>query len=140
MQRRLFIKSIGTASLGVLSVPVRADISSLFPQGELLSFNTLHTLSTEDDRFWAVVRSQFPLTYDRAYFNTGGIGASPYSVINAVKSKMDELEEMGEVGRSDTIWTGIKTKAAQIFGCSPSEIALTGCCTESMNMRQTEYL
>ena len=131
--RRTFCKTIGLStiipSVAFLTKPNPAAAHS----NDAFSMH-LDTETPKSDAYWKVVRNQFPLTKERAYFNTGGIGASPYSVINAVKSKMDELEEMGEVGRSETVWTDIKTKVAQIFGCSPSEIALTGCCTESMNI------
>jgi len=38
-----------------------------------------------DERIWSFVRGQFPLATDRVYLNTGGLGASPYAVIDAVK-------------------------------------------------------
>ena len=57
-------------------------------------------IDPSDERFWALLRDQFPLTRERAYLNTGGLGASPYVVIEAVKGKMDELETMCETGHS----------------------------------------
>ncbi|HTO94521.1 MAG TPA: hypothetical protein VMM80_09095, partial [Bacteroidota bacterium] len=46
--------------------------------------------------FWEFLRGQFPLETERAYLNTGGLGASPRSVIDAVKEKTDELERICE--------------------------------------------
>ena len=47
-------------------------------------------IDPEDEQFWKFVRTQFPLTDERAYLNTGGLGASPYAVIDAVKAKIEE--------------------------------------------------
>ena len=77
------------------------------------------TASPDDEQFWKVLRGQFPLTDERAYLNTGGLGASPYAVIDAVKAKMDELETVSETGRTEELWKDIKTAAAALFGCEP---------------------
>ncbi len=87
-----------------------------------------------NEEFWAFVRDQFPLTKDRAYFNTGGLGASPYVVLEAVKGKMDELEQICEVGRTDELWAGIKEDAARVLGCSAGEIAFVRNTTEGINI------
>jgi len=88
----------------------------------------------QDERFWAFVRDQFPLTRDRAYFNTGGLGASPYAVLDAVKAKMDELEQICEVGRTDQLWTEIKTDAGALLGCDAAELAFMRNTTEAINI------
>ncbi|MDE3056753.1 MAG: aminotransferase class V-fold PLP-dependent enzyme [Bacteroidota bacterium] len=87
-----------------------------------------------DESFWKFVRMQFPLTHDRAYLNTGGLGASPYAVIDAVKNKMDELEKISETGHSEELWKEIKTDAARLLGCDWDEIAFTRNTTEGINI------
>ncbi|MEK6572377.1 MAG: aminotransferase class V-fold PLP-dependent enzyme, partial [Bacteroidota bacterium] len=74
------------------------------------------------------------MTRERAYFNTGGLGASPYVVIETVKRKMDELEAISEVGHTEEIWAAVKAKAARLFGADPSEMTLTSCATEGINI------
>lgn len=69
------------------------------------------TSNSDDEQFWKVLRAQFPLTDERAYLNTGGLGGSPYVVIDAVKAKMDELEKVSETGHTDELWKDIKTAA-----------------------------
>ncbi|MGA9364400.1 MAG: aminotransferase class V-fold PLP-dependent enzyme [Bacteroidota bacterium] len=81
-----------------------------------------------------MIRDQFPLTHDRAYFNTGGLGASPFVVIETVKRKMDELEAVSEVGHTEEAWAAIKEKAARILGCEPAEVSLTSCATEGIDI------
>lgn len=88
----------------------------------------------DEERFWSFVRNQFPLTTDRAYFNTGGLGASPYAVIDAVKAKMDELETISETGHTEQVWTDLKAKAAGFFGCDPAELAFMRNATEGINV------
>lgn len=88
----------------------------------------------DDERFWAFVRSQFPLAENRAYFNTGGLGASPHAVIDAVKSKMDELEKVSETGHTDQLWEEIKSSAAGFLGCEAEELAFMRNTTEGINV------
>ncbi|MEK6755499.1 MAG: aminotransferase class V-fold PLP-dependent enzyme [Bacteroidota bacterium] len=91
-------------------------------------------VDADNEQFWRFVRSQFPLTNERAYLNTGGLGASPYVVIDAVKAKIDELEKISETGHSDEIWRDIKSSAAELLGCNPEEIAFTRNATEGINI------
>lgn len=88
----------------------------------------------DDEKFWKFVRNQFPLTGDRAYFNTGGLGASPYVVIDAVKSKMDELEKFSETGHTEELWKEIKTSAGSLLGCDADELAFMRNTTEGINV------
>ena len=88
----------------------------------------------DEEQFWKVLRAQFPLTDERAYFNTGGLGASPYAVIDAVKAKMDELEKVSETGHSEELWKDVKSSAAQLLGCDPGELAFTRNATEGINI------
>ncbi|MBI3004508.1 MAG: aminotransferase class V-fold PLP-dependent enzyme [Ignavibacteriales bacterium] len=91
-------------------------------------------VNPEDEQFWMFVRSQFPLTGERAYFNTGGLGASPYAVIDAVKSKIDELEKISETGHTEELWKSIKASAAGLLGCDTGEIAFMRNTTEGINV------
>ena len=88
----------------------------------------------DDEQFWKILRAQFPLTDERAYLNTGGLGASPYAVIDAVKSKMDELEKICETGHSEELWKDVKSSAAALLGCDPGEVAFTRNATEGINI------
>jgi selenocysteine lyase/cysteine desulfurase len=92
------------------------------------------TIDPDDEKFWRFLRGQFPLTHDRVYLNTGGLGASPYAVIDAVKAKMDELEKVSETGRDEETWTGIKKSSSELLGCEPGEIALVRNTTEGVNI------
>lgn len=91
-------------------------------------------VNPDDEQFWKFVRLQFPLTDERAYLNTGGLGASPYAVIDAVKAKMDELEKIAETGHSEELWKDVKTAASRLLGCDADELAFTRNATEGINI------
>jgi cysteine desulfurase/selenocysteine lyase len=92
------------------------------------------TAGPDDEQFWKVLRAQFPLTDERAYLNTGGLGASPYAVIDAVKAKMDELERIAETGHTEEFWKDIKAAAGLLLGCEAGEVAFTRNATEGINI------
>ena len=87
-----------------------------------------------EEQFWEFVREQFPLSHERAYLNTGGLGASPYPVIEAVKGKMEELEKTCETGHSEALLDEIKKDAGALLGCDADELAFTRNTTEGINI------
>jgi cysteine desulfurase / selenocysteine lyase len=91
-------------------------------------------VGTDEERFWTVLRNQFPLTDERAYLNTGGLGASPYVVIDTVKSKIDELERKSETGHDEELWKTLKGSAASLLGCDAAELAFMRNTTEGINV------
>lgn len=129
MRRSDFFKT----AFGAVAV---AGLSGFTPENEKTTRSTepWPTIDPEDEQFWRFVRTQFPLTDERAYLNTGGLGASPYAVIDAVKAKMDELEKVAETGHSEELWKEVKTAAAQLLGCDATELAFTRNATEGINI------
>lgn len=129
MKRNEFFKTV-FASVTLASIPVfRSNGETLLRTNE-----PWPAIDPEDEQFWRFVRTQFPLTSERAYLNTGGLGASPYAVIDAVKAKMDELEQIGETGRTEELWHDVKTAAATLLGCDATELAFTRNATEGINI------
>ena len=129
MQRRQFVNHLFRGFAALAGAPVihhkNAKARETFIQRD---GNTL------DERFWPFVREQFPLTRERVYLNTGGLGASPYAVIDAVVSRINELEKICETGHSEQLWSSIKQKAAALLGCDAEEIAYTRNATEGINI------
>ena len=135
MKRKQFVQSIVGGWASLLGSKSFLGYSSFLPSHPISKLDLRNEpIEASDERFWSVIRDQFPLTHDRAYFNTGGLGASPYIVIETVKRKMDELEAISEVGHTEEAWVGIKEKAARILGSDPSEVTLTSCATEGINI------
>ena len=85
-----------------------------------------------DERFWSFVQKQFPLVDGLIYMNNGGLGPSPFPVIDAVYSAMLELEGISETGHH--LHEEVNKKAAKFFNCDDEEIAFTRNATEGMNI------
>lgn len=134
-KRRLFLKQL----LG--SVACTATLP--------LTFNSLaHASSTKnfgkiceelkssptgyDEKFWRFVQQQFALAPDLIYLNTGGLGPSPYPVIETVASATMKLEQTSETGHE--LINDIRQKACGFFNCGQDEIAFTRNATEGMNI------
>ncbi|MDZ7344134.1 MAG: aminotransferase class V-fold PLP-dependent enzyme [candidate division KSB1 bacterium] len=131
MQRRRFIHQLTGSFAAMLGAPLFRERAL----AKLCGLNDLPRGSINDDeRYWALIREQFPLTRERIYLNTAGLGASPYVVIEAVASKIRELEKISETGHSENLWAAIKQKAAQLLGCEAEEIAYTRNATEGINI------
>jgi len=129
MKRLQFMKSLSGMIAGTALVP-RVHTS----EDEYLRTNPWPPGDAGDESFWRFVREQFPLSHERAYLNTGGLGASPFVVIDAVKSKMDELEKVSETGHDEALWKQIKTDAGKLLGCDADELAFTRNATEGINI------
>lgn len=130
MHRRNFIKTAGQTLTGLFGLAVLKKSSSLF---DAVMVDSAHrAIDPRDEAFWSLVREQFPLTRERIYLNTGGLGASPYVAIEAVKNKITELERICETGHSEELWHDIKSKAGQILGCKPEELAYMRNATEGI--------
>ena len=131
MKRRHFLKTAGSGMAGLVGLPLIPSTRMEFPT-ELPPI--VEDVAPHDEAFWTMVRDHFPLTRDRVYLNTGGLGASPYVSINALRTKIDELEIICETGHSEELWYSIKANAGRIFGCNPEEIAYTRNTTEGVNI------
>ncbi|MCG8606616.1 aminotransferase class V-fold PLP-dependent enzyme [bacterium] len=131
MKRRHFLKATGPGLAGLMTLP------ELFPP-KTSSVprlpKVIDDVDPHDEAFWSIVRDHFPLTRERVYLNTGGLGASPHVSIHALKAKIDELEEISETGHDAGLWHSIKTHAGRILGCAPEEIAYTRNTTEGVNV------
>ena len=100
------------------------------------SMNAIETYAgprdDKDEKFWNFVRQQFPLQEDLIYMNNGGLGPSPYQVLETIKSQMWKWESVSETGHG--MVETVHEKAAKFFNCGTDEIAFTRNATESMNI------
>jgi cysteine desulfurase / selenocysteine lyase len=132
MERRTFINRFAGGFAAILGAP-------LFRNETLARLRRLDDFirsgnDANDERYWSLVREQFPLTHERTYLNTGGLGASPYVVIDAVFSRINELERISETGHSEQVWSSVKQKAGALLGCEAEELAYTRNATEGINI------
>ena len=119
--RRHFLHGIQTGVLGV-------GLGSLTPRGWSRPEWPLPS-NTNDEEYWALVRAQFPLTRERTYLNTGGLGPAPYPVIDAVQHTMMELQRISEHGHKRIV--AAREPVAAFFGVKPEEIAFMRNATEA---------
>ncbi len=129
MKRSAFLRTCCTGVAGAVVLP-HLSFAASSPRPA----SGWPAVDPSDERFWTLLRDQFPLTRERAYLNTGGLGASPYVVIDTVKGKMDELEHMCETGHSEEALLEIKVTAAGLLGADPTELAFTRNTTEGINI------
>lgn len=129
MRRKDFLRTV-SGTLAAATIPSFLNANNVGDHGA----REWPAVAPDDEEFWKFVRAQFPLTEERAYLNTGGLGASPYVVIDAVKAKMDELEKISETGHSEELWKSVKSSAALLLGCDPEELAFTRNATEGINI------
>lgn len=118
--RRSFLRKLGQGSVG-------AGLWSAIPGGGVRPpWPPLEGLPDTD--FWRMVRRQYPLSYERTYLNTGGLGPAPYPVLDAVHSITMDLQRVAETGHA--LIEEAREPVAAFFGASPSEIAFMRNATE----------
>ncbi|GBD93176.1 putative cysteine desulfurase [bacterium BMS3Abin05] len=130
--RRNFLKGIATTAAGLPFLmndagPVRA---MGHPETPAFKKSALEGISNE--KFWKLVRAEFPLTHERIYFNTGGLGPSPRYVIDATTQMMLRINEISET--KHYLFDKIRKQAAEFVGCDTDELAFTRNATEGMNI------
>jgi len=117
--RRTFIKS--TAVVG-------ATLASGIPSYSALPISQIFDHYGEVN--WKEIRKQFPLKHHRVYLNNGTIGPSPTPVLEAIQTKMQELNAIGEYrGQEDS-----RNPIAELIGAAASEISMTHNTTEGINI------
>jgi selenocysteine lyase/cysteine desulfurase len=132
--RRRFIKDL---AVGGAAVPLGRAPGTWSPDKVGTSKADLREIvgareGADEERFWRLVRRQFPLTRDRAYFNTSGLGASPRLVVDTIMQETLKLETISETGHEQV--KAVTEKIARFFNVDPEEIAITRNTTEGMNI------
>lgn len=84
------------------------------------------------------IRQQIPVCGNLIYLNTGWSGPSPFSVVNAIKARLDYEMEQGpttaEVHQAGlNIREETKIAIATLMNANPSEVAITKNTTEGLN-------
>ena len=123
--RRKFIKqTAGTMLAGI------ALTDFAFAENQKLVSSNGMKIESDDEKYWSMVRQQFPLTKDWVYLNNGTFGPSPYPVIEAVRKGMMDCDQFGNYGG----WEATQKKLADFLGAKEDEIALTHNVTDGINI------
>ncbi len=123
--RRSFIRTFAGGALG-------GAMLYAFPEDARAKYvisNDEH-IPEDDERFWSVVRDQFPLKREPIFLNNGTMGPSPYVVMDAVKSEMEEVDRNARYGG----WEPVRPKIAKFINAHDDEISLTHNVTEGINV------
>ena len=120
LDRRTFLTRASVGAGLLASVPLRAADAAKF------------VLPDFDERapepFWSAVRSQYPLSRDFTYFNTGGLGPTLQPVLAVVADTTRRLQEKSEHGHQ--LFTGARATVARFLGAEPEEVAFVRNATE----------
>jgi isopenicillin-N epimerase len=90
--------------------------------------------SPQDPAYWSKVRDQFLLSRDKAFFNTGTIGAMPRVVFEKTVEHLRRMAtDVADWDYSGPDWIAgysdvpaIRGKAARLLNCDLKEVAFTG--------------
>ncbi len=81
-----------------------------------------------DPDYWRLVRRQYPLSHERVYLNTGGLGPAPFAVLDAVVHTTRSLQTLSETGHH--LIEETRPEVAAFLGADPDEVAFTRNATE----------
>jgi selenocysteine lyase/cysteine desulfurase len=125
MTRRSFIRTFAGGTLG-------GAMLYAFPEDARAKYILAHDerVDASDEQFWEVVRTQFPLRKDPVFLNNGTMGPSPFVVIDAVTSEMQDVDCTARYGG----WEDARPKVARFVNAAPEEISLTHNVTEGINV------
>jgi isopenicillin-N epimerase len=138
IDRRSFLASAGK-SIGLMTLSSTA-VASLFENvaaaGKAVDHLSPFEAATDED-YWSVIQQAFSVTRGIVNLNNGGVSPSPRMVTEAFVRYTWQQEDataytMWQIlePQSETIRTGL----AEIFGCSPEEIAITRNASESLEI------
>lgn len=138
VDRRKFLTSAGKG-LGLMTLSSSA-VASLFENIKAAGKAVDHLSPIEaalDEDYWGTIQQAFSVTRGIVNLNNGGVSPSPRMVTEAFVRYTWQQEDataytMWQIlePQSETIRTGL----AEIFGCSPEEIAITRNASESLEI------
>ena len=138
IDRRRFLSSVGKGiGLAALSSgTVAALLKDVVAAGKSVDHLSPLDAALEED-YWATIQQSFSVTRGIINLNNGGVSPSPRIVTEAFVRYTWQQEDataytMWQIlePQSETIRTGL----AEVFGCSPEEIAITRNASESLEI------
>jgi len=125
LDRKTFLRSLGAGALGLLATGRGWGAR----EGDLTELTAAPVWSDDDpEGFWRQVRAAFPMTPQRSYFNTGGLGPAPQCVLDMLTVASRQLQERVETGHD--FFAQARVIVAGYFGARPDDLCFTRNCTE----------
>ncbi len=128
--RRDFVRSAALAG-AALAFPGSDWLDRVDPGEAAPPFVPLAPGRQDDEAYWRMVRSQFLISPRGIYFNTGTIGASPRTVLDATVRHMTAFETVFEAQGVDL--EALRRSVGALVGAPPTTLAFTRNTTESMS-------
>lgn len=138
LDRRKFLTAAGKG-LGLMALS-SATVGSHFENVKAAGKSIAHLSPIEaamDEDYWSTIQQAFSVTRGIVNLNNGGVSPSPRMVTEAFVRYTWQQEDataytMWQIlePQSETIRTGL----AEVFGCSPEEIAITRNASESLEI------
>ena len=127
VDRKTFLRGLGVGALGLIATRGLSDEADGYQSAVTPAW-------TEEDPegFWRQVRAQYPLTPERIYFNTGGLGPAPRRVLDMLTVASRQLQERVETGHD--FFAQARVIVAEYFGAKPEEICFVRNTTEGTNI------
>lgn len=123
LDRRTFLGRAALGTAGLMTAGGATCAAEKNPAATLPAFN-----EREAETFWRAVRSQFPLSRELTYFNTGGLGPTSQPALTAADEITRKLQARSEHGHD--LHTGARITVARFLGADAEEIAFVRNATE----------
>jgi selenocysteine lyase/cysteine desulfurase len=121
LDRKTFLRRVGAGSLGLVAgASLRGEETKTPP---LPRFD-----AREPESFWSAVRAQFLFEPGLTYFNTGGLGPAPLSVLATAHELTTQLQRKSEHGHER--YAGARATVAKFLGAEAGETAFVRNATE----------
>ncbi len=128
LSRKEFVRKISGGVFGAMAFPFSVSGKSKSVEPAVPDGDWQPPAGPADERFWELVRDQYPVTKNRIYLNTGGLGPACYPVLNKVSKVTMDLQAVSETGHA--MFEDARKKTASFMGVSPDEICFTRNATE----------
>lgn len=123
--RRHFLQRTAQAGLGLAAAPfVRPAVA----EPAAAEARPLALPPPDRPDFWDLVRDLYPMTRERVYLNTGGLGPAPYPVLDVVERATTAQQTIVE--HQHELLDEIRGPVAAFFGAAPAEVAFMRNATE----------
>ena len=123
MNRKAFFTRALTGATALSLAPLKGIGKVLDPMS-----STWDSLEAFDLSNWPAIRDLFPLTRDRLYLNTGGLGPPSWPVLRAIQKQTELQAEWGETYHS--LFDQVRLTAARFFHADTEEIAFNRSASE----------
>lgn len=134
--RRTFLRQAGTAAASAITLPAFLPEAYAEPLQRLVPAGVTPEQLAQDEDFWAWVKADFTVSPNLLNLNNGGVSPQP----KIVQDAHIRFYQYANEAPSYYMWRildqgreALRSKLADLAGCSPEEIAINRNSTEGLN-------